>query len=234
MNVLGIVPARGGSRTVPRKNLALVAGRPLLAYTCDAAGESRRLTRTILSTDDDEIAACGRSCGIEVPFMRPRELATDEASSLDVVRHALDELSRQERYEPDIIVLLQPTSPLRRASHIDDAVDRLVQSGADSVVSVVRVPHQFNPVSVLRLDGDRVQPFFPDLGTVILRRQDKPDAYARNGAAIYAVRRETIAGGSLFGADCRALIMTPEESIDIDDRLDLLVAEALLQHRRGS
>jgi CMP-N,N'-diacetyllegionaminic acid synthase len=232
MDVLGIVPARGGSRAVPRKNLALLAGRPLIMYTFDAAKQSRRLTRTLLSTDDDEIAACGRACGIEVPFMRPPELATDATPSIAVVEHLLAELERREEYRPEIVVLLQPTSPLRRAAHIDAAVDRLIETGADSVVSVVKVPHQFNPVSVLRLDGDRVTSFLPAPASPVLRRQDKPEVYARNGAAVYAVRRATIAAGTFFGADCRALIMSPEDSIDIDDQFDLVVAEALLQTRR--
>lgn len=232
MHVLGIVPARGGSRTLPRKNLALLAGRPLLTYTCDAARASRRLTRTVLSTDDEEIARCGRASGIEVPFLRPQELAADDTPSIAVVQHVLAELERCERYRPDVVVLLQPTSPLRRASHIDEAVDRLLATGADSVVSVVKVPHQFEPSSVLRLDGDRLTPFLPAAGPPVLRRQDKPAVYARNGAAVYAVRRATIAAGTFFGSDCRALIMSPEDSIDVDDQFDLLVADAVLQSRQ--
>ena len=231
MHVLGLIPARRGSKGVPKKNLVLLAGRPLLSYTCEAAAQSRRLTRTIVSTDDEEVAACARASRVEVPFMRPPALATDETPTLPVVQHALTELERREAYHPDVVVILQPTSPLRRAAHIDAAVDRLIETGAESIVSVVEVPHQFNPVSVLRIENDRIVSFLPDQTSTILRRQDKPQVYARNGAAVYAVRRDTLLAGTLFGRDCRPLVMRPEDSVDIDGPLDLLLAEALLNRQ---
>ena len=231
MEVLGVIPARGGSRRLPRKNLLPLAGRPILAYTCAAAAASRRLTRVVASTDDAEIAAFASGAGVEVPFLRPAELAADDTLTLPVVRHVLDELSRREAYRPDIVVILQPTSPLRQAAHIDAAVDKLVATGADSVVSVLEVPHRYNPVSVMTIESGRLVSFLDDPRTAILRRQDKPVVYARNGAAVYAVTRETLESDSLFGADCRPLIMGPEESVDIDDELDLLLAEALFRRR---
>src|SRR5829696_3701443 len=185
MFVLGVVPARGGSRGIPRKNLVEVGGRPLLAYTADAARASRRLSRTVLSTDDAAIATAGRQLGLDVPFMRPPELAVDDTPMLPVLQHAVTEAAKSGP-AADIVVLLQPTSPLRRAEHIDAAVDLLEQSGADSVISVVEVPHQFNPVSVMRLDEDRLHPFTG--GLTIARRQDKPRVFARNGPAVLAVR----------------------------------------------
>jgi len=233
VEVLGVIPARGGSRGVPRKNLALLAGRPLLSYTFDAVRDSRCLTRTVLSTDDVEIAAYARSCGVEVPFMRPAALAGDTTPALPVVQHALAELGRT-GFVPDVVVLLQPTSPLRRAAHIDAAVEKLLASGADSVVTVVEVPHQFNPVSVMKIEEGRLVPFFEGQGTTVLRRQDKPHVYARNGAAVYATRRQTIIGGSLFGADSRPLEMTAAESIDIDGPDDLIMAEALIRSRNAT
>ena len=142
--VLGVIPARGGSKGIPDKNLALVGGRPLLAYTADAVKESKLLTRTIVSTDDARIADCARSMGLEVPFMRPSSLAGDEAPMLPVLQHAVETLEA-DGFHADIIVLLQPTSPLRRGEHIDAAVKWLERAGGDSVVSVVEVPHQFNP-----------------------------------------------------------------------------------------
>lgn len=230
VEVLGIIPARGGSRGVPRKNLALLAGRPLLAYTFDAVRHSRCLTRTVLSTEDVEIAEYGRSCGIEVPFVRPLNLATDDTPALPVLQHVIVELEST-GFRPDVVVILQPTSPLRRAEHIDAAVQLLVSSGADSVVTVVEVPHQFNPVSVMRIDCGRLVPFLEGHGTTIFRRQDKPRVYARNGAAVYAVKRDVVMAGELFGRDSRPLEMSFADSLDIDRPEDLVIGEALLRAR---
>ena len=231
VNILGVIPARGGSKVIPGKNLAAVAGRPLLAWTADAARASRTLTRTVLSTDDEAIAGAGRSMGLDVPFLRPAELARDDTPILPVLRHLLDALALAEGYRADSIVLLQPTSPLRRAEHIDAAVDLLLATGADSVVSVVPVPHQFSPVSVLRDVGGRLVPYLD--GPTVMRRQDKPVLYARNGPAVLAVRRHTIERGSLYGGDSRPLVMSPDDSIDIDSPSDLELADWLLRKRMG-
>ena len=225
MNVLGVIPARGGSRGVVRKNLSTVAGRPLLAFTADAARASRRLTRVILSTDDPAIAETARSFGLEVPFMRPPELAADDTPMLPVLQHAAREMARS-GFAADAVVLLQPTSPLRRAEHIDRSVELLESTGADSVVSVVEVPHQFSPVSVMRVDGERLRPY-ADAPTV-MRRQDKPRLYARNGPAVLAVRACVLERGSLYGEDCRPMVMSASESVDIDGPEDLALAEMLL------
>jgi CMP-N,N'-diacetyllegionaminic acid synthase len=225
MRVLGVIPARGGSKGIPNKNLHPLAGRSLLAYTADAAARSRRLSRVVLSTDDHSIAEAGRALGLEVPFMRPADLASDEAPMLAVLQHGIDALGR-EGFAADAVVLLQPTSPMRRADHIDGAIDLLAATGADSVVSVVEVPHQFSPVSVMTLDADRLRPFMP--GPIVTRRQDKPRVFARNGPAVLAVRTAVLEGGSLYGDDCRAIVMAPEESVDIDGPADLDYAEYLL------
>jgi CMP-N,N'-diacetyllegionaminic acid synthase len=229
MQVLGVVPARGGSKTIPRKNLTAVAGRPLLAWTADAALASVRLARTVLSTDDPEIAEAGRALGLEVPFLRPAVLAGDETPMLAVLQHLVDTLGRDEGYQPDALALLQPTSPLRRARHIDAAIELLERSGADSVVSVVAVPHQFSPVSVLREENGRLVPWGD--GPTVTRRQDKPCLYARNGPAVLVTRCSVIAQGSLYGVDSRPLVMSPEESIDIDGPWDLELADWLLRRR---
>ena len=224
MKCLGVVPARGGSKGVPRKNLRVVAGRPLLAYTADAVHASARLTRAIVSTDDREIAETARTLGLEVPFMRPPALAGDDTLMLPVLQHAARAMA-EGGFAADVVVLLQPTSPLRRGSHIDAAVDLLESSGADSVVSVVEVPHQFNPASVMRLENGRLTPFLP--GPAVLRRQDKPRVFARNGPAVAAVRSRVLESGSLYGDDTRALVMAPEESIDVDSIDDLAYLEFL-------
>jgi CMP-N,N'-diacetyllegionaminic acid synthase len=231
VDVLGVIPARGGSKAIPRKNLALLAGRPLLAHTADAARASTRLTRLVVSTDDEEIAGAARACGVEVPFLRPAALAQDDTPMLDVLLDLLATLAERSAYRPDVVVLLQPTSPFRRAEHIDAAIGLLVASGADSVVSVVPVPHQFTPASLLRLEGDRV---IPADSAAPLRRQDKPMLYARNGPAVVAARSETLVGQhTLYGRDTRAVIMSRAESLDIDDAFDLEVAELLEARAAG-
>ena len=228
MQALGVIPARGGSKGVPRKNVHLLGGRPLLAYTADAARASRHLARAILSTDNEEIAAAGRALGLEVPFMRPPALAEDDTPMLPVLQHAHAELASR-GFAADAVVLLQPTSPLRRAEHIDAALQLLASSGADSVVSVVEVPHQFNPVSVLRIAEGRLQPYSG--AQTVTRRQDKPRVYARNGPAVLAVRADVLRSGSLYGADSRPLLMSAADSLDVDDEWDLQVAEFVLSTR---
>ena len=233
MDVLGVVPARGGSKGIPRKNLAVVAGQSLLAWTAHAAHASSRLTRVIASTDDVGIAQAAQLLDLEVPFMRPIALAADDTPILTVLEDLLSRLALAEHYVPDIVVLLQPTSPLRRADHIDRAVDLLCDSGADTVVSVVRVPHNFSPLSVLQETDGHVVPW-GDAPTVI-RRQDKSTLYARNGPAVVAVRAPVLEKyKSLYGPDTRSLEMTRAESIDIDEPWDLELATWLIERRRRS
>lgn len=229
--IIGLIPARGGSKSIPRKNLAMLAGRPLLAHTTAAALAARQLDRTLLSTDDDEIAAAGRDLGIEVPFLRPPELSGDTADMLPVMRHTLDFLDAQ-GVVATALVLLQPTSPLRRAEHIDAAIELFVAQGADTVVSVTEVPHQFNPVSVMTLDGATLRPFLP--GPAILRRQDKPHVVARNGPAILIVGRETLHRGTLYGEKTLGYVMSAKDSLDIDEPDDLWLAEQYLARRNNA
>ncbi len=229
MSIVGIIPARSGSKAVPKKNIALCAGRPLLAYTCDAALASRRLDRVILSTDDEEIATVGRSCGVEAPFLRPPELADDDTPMVAVLQQALDWLEAHgERV--DALVLLQPTSPLREARHIDEAIELLLGTAADSVVSVVEVPHQFNPVSVLRMEKGRLTPFLANQ-PLITCRQDKPRVYARNGPAVLVTRPNVIRSDALYGPITLGYPMAPEESIDVDETADLKTVERILLDR---
>ena len=220
MNVLALIPARGASKAIPRKNLAPLAGRPLLAWTIDAASESEAVTRVFVSTEDDEIAEVTRGLGAYV-LQRPPELASDETPMRAVIDHALGELG-----QPDLLVLLQPTSPLRRSDHIDEAVRLLLDSDVDCVVSVVEVPHRFGPESLMALDGGRLVP----LGESAARRQDKQVVYARNGPAVLALRPEGL-GDDLYGGECRPYVMRPEDSVDVDEPFDLKLAEFLLARR---
>jgi CMP-N,N'-diacetyllegionaminic acid synthase len=225
VEIVGIIPARGGSKGIPGKNLAPLCGRPLIAYTFEAAASSRTLTRVVLSTDSEAIAEVGRAHGIDVPFLRPAHLAADDTPMIGVLRHAIDAIQPR----PDVVVLLQPTSPMRRAEHIDTAVDLLIDSGADSVVSVTAVPHQFTPGSLMRVEAGRL---VPDGGPGATRRQDKPLLYARNGPAVVVTREAVIRSGRLYGDHTRPFVMSRAESIDIDEPLDLVFAETLLAARQ--
>ena len=152
---LSIIPARGGSKGIPNKNIVNIAGKPLIQYTIEAALNSKSLHSLIISTDDKKIAEVGKNCGVEIPFMRPAKLARDDTPAIDVVLHALDWLKENDSYEPDAVVLLQPTSPLRTEKHIDEAIQLFVEENADTVVSIVEVPHNFSPYKLLKLDQIR-------------------------------------------------------------------------------
>lgn len=229
--VLGLIPARAGSKGVPDKNLRPLAGRTLLEYVAAAARASRRIDRVVLSTDSEAIAAAGRAAGLEVPFLRPAELARDDTPMLPVIVHALEALAGA-GWAPEYVVLLQPTSPLRRPGHIQEAVSRLIASGADSVVSVVEVPRHFSPDYVMRVDDGVLRPFLPE-GERVTRRQDARAAYARDGT-VYAFRRDTIDRfGNIYGRDCRPFSIDARESLSIDTPEDWAQAERILEARVG-
>src|SRR5437867_12965685 len=194
MKVLGVITARGGSKGIPGKNLKLLGGRPLIAYTIAAAQESGVLDRVILSTDDSDIAAVAQSLGCEVPFIRPADLALDGTPHLPVMQHAIDWLAGNGGYRPDLVMILQPTSPLRRAEHVREAVALAQTSGADSVGGVSAVPVHYHPLRALRLEPDGTAVLFVS-GDPIRRRdkrrQDLPPVWAMNGA-IYVFRTETL------------------------------------------
>jgi CMP-N,N'-diacetyllegionaminic acid synthase len=220
MDVVALIPARGGSKGIPRKNLALVAGKPLLRWSIDAARGAASVSRVVVSTDDDEIAAEAERAGADV-VRRPAELAADETPMADVVLHALGELG-----SIDVLVLLQPTSPLRRAEHVDAAVALLADTGADGILSVVEIPHNFEPGSLMRLRDGRLE----RLGESAPRRQDKATIYARNGPAVLVLRADRI-GSDLYGGDLRPYVMDAESSLDVDTEHDLRVAGLLLAAR---
>jgi CMP-N-acetylneuraminic acid synthetase len=234
MKVLGLIPARGGSKGIERKNLAPLAGEPLLAHTCRAAAAAKSLTRWIVSTEDREIAQVAGGLGAPVRFQRPVELARDDTPALPVIEHAMEALEQLDGFRADLVVLLQPTSPLRQAEHIDEAVAMLkADPQADSVVSVIRVPHQFTPSSLLRIEDGYLVPALGGREEGPLRRQDKEAVYARNGAAVYVIRRETLLEQrSLFGQRCLPYEMNAASSVDIDGPDDLRYAEFLLSRGR--
>jgi CMP-N,N'-diacetyllegionaminic acid synthase len=239
VRVLGVITARGGSKGLPGKNLRLLAGKSLIAHTIDTARESLAFDRLILSTDDGAIAAAGRACGCDVPFLRPGELARDETPHLPVLQHAVGWLAEHERYEPDAVMILQPTSPLRRACDISESISLLERTGADSVVSVSEVPAHYNPMRTLRVDGAGFATLFVTGEPVrrrINRRQDMPAAWTMNGA-IYLFRTSVLGGRSgtddiepsLYGARTAAHVMPHEFGISIDSLDDWTAAEHALK-----
>jgi CMP-N-acetylneuraminic acid synthetase len=228
MNTLGVIPARGGSKSVPRKNIALVHGKPLIVYTIEAAQRSRLLTHFLVSSDDAEIMAVARQYGAPVPFVRPAELATDTAPSLPVVQHAVGEMERMHGITYDYVVLLQPTTPLRLPEDIDAALEKLAATGADSVISVCDVG-AYHPARMRQIVDDRLVELPIREPKEMARRQDLPPVYIRNGA-IYAVKRDVVMlQNTMSGNDCRPYIMPEARSVNVDSKLDLLLAEILLR-----
>ncbi len=233
MQVLGVITARGGSKGIPGKNLKLLAGRPLLDYSIDAANDTP-LDRLILSTEDKKIADAARALGCEVPFMRPAELARDETPHLPVIQHAVRWLEERV-YRPDAIMILQPTSPLRSAADIAAALRMLELSGADSVVSVTEVTAHAHPMRMLKVDDHGFARLFATGEPVrnrINRRQDLPQAWVMNGA-VYACRTEVLfaADTNLYGDRVVAYPMPAERSISIDDLDDWEAAERTIAKR---
>ena len=225
MKVLGVMPARGGSKGVPKKNVKLLGGKPLIAYSIEAARAAKRLTRVIVSTDDEEIAEVSRRWGADAPFLRPAELATDAAKAVPVIQHALEEMERRDDLVYDAVLMLQPTTPFRTGADIDRAIEILEKTGADSVISVVDVEGH-HPARMKYLeDGRLIDPDFCEAYENQPRQELRP-MYLRNGM-IYLTRREVMRSGSFKGSDCRALIVETHRSVNIDTPLDFELAEFL-------
>lgn len=225
--ILGIIPARGGSKGIPGKNIRLLNGKPLIQYAVEAAQRSGLVDRLILTTDSAEIAATGRDLGIEVPFIRPPHLAQDDTPMLPVIEHTLLFVEAQ-GWQPDIILLLQPTAPLRQAEHIQQAIKKLVDEKCDSVVSVVEVPRHYVPDFVLRLEDGRLKPFLDT--PLVTRRQDARPAYSRDGT-IYAFWRHVLINKhSIYGDDCRPILIPEEQSCNLDTVSDWQDAEKKISH----
>lgn len=228
MRVLGLIPARGGSKGVPGKNIKSLCGKPLLAYTAETALASKRLSRVVLSTDDPEIAEVGRSLGIDVPFMRPAELADDRAATFPAVLHAIETLEEQGEFY-DAVCLLQPTNPLRQTEDIDSCIELLESTGSDSVISVLPVPEKYNPNWVyLRNEDDRLVLSTGD-AEPIKRRQDLPPAFHREGS-VYVTRRQVLAShGNLYGSTIVGYEIDAERVVNIDTIEDWELAESIIE-----
>jgi CMP-N-acetylneuraminic acid synthetase len=227
-NILGVITARGGSKGIPGKNIKFLGGKPLIVYTIEAAKKSSLINHLIVSTDDEEIAEVCRKYGAEVPFLRPKELALDTTPHVPVLRHAIEYFENTRKIPIDIVVVLQPTSPFRTADDLDRTIQKLIDTNADSAVSLVEVPSNANPVKIKKMDGDKVLPYSipEEEGT---RRQDLPTAYRRSGA-VYTMRRDLIMKDNrLYGDFIVGHIVPKDRSIDIDYPLDWIQAEYMLE-----
>lgn len=231
-DVLALIPARGGSKGLPQKNILPCAGQPLIVHTIAAAfGARPRVRRVVVSTDDAAIADISRQAGAEVPFVRPPEVAGDTAQSIDVVTHALRWFDKNEGWQPEWLLLLQPTSPLRTTEDILEAMDVAARDPqADSVISVVNF-EKCHPLYARKIVDGALQPFLP--GAPVSRRQELDPVYGNNGAIYLTRTRTIIREASLYGNRSIPYVMPHERSLDIDTELDLRLASFLLETARG-
>lgn len=217
---LGLIPARGGSKGIPRKNVREMAGAPLIAHTIEAALDADQLDRTVVSTDDGEIARVARESDADVPFQRPAELATDDAATEPVIEHALTYLAETEDYDPDAVVLLQPTSPLRTSDDVDEAIDRYERENATSLVAVT--PDHSNRWRRTEDGAERVT--YSDGPT---RRQEREPEFVENGAIYVTDTERFLATGDIRIGHTALYEMTEAASVDVDTEFDLWLADQI-------
>ena len=230
-SILAVVPARGGSKGIPRKNLAKVGGTSLIGWAARTVADLPWIDAAVLSTDDEEMAAEGKACGLEVPFMRPDEFATDGASSVGMWQHAWRESERAFGRVFDVSVLLQPTTPLRQPDDVRRCVDAVVEDGHRAATTVSRVPGHFTPEKTLSLDDDGVIEFIMGDRAVHGARQAIPAYHYRNGIC-YAVTRETLLDhGHIVEDDCVG-VEIDRFIVNIDEPFELELAEFMLDKER--
>jgi len=227
-NILGLIPARGGSKGLPGKNIKPLLGKPLIAWTIGQALASKYLDRVVVSTDNEGIAEISKKYGADVPFIRPKELAEDNAKGIDVVLHAIDWLKKSDRRKQyDLLMLLQPTSPLRKSEDIDKAIELLFLKKAKAIVSVCEVNH--HPLWVNTLSEDGCMKDFIRKEIMNKNRQELPVFYRLNGAIYLAYCNYIKEQKSFISNETFAYIMPREMSIDIDSKVDFKLAEILIK-----
>jgi len=229
--ILAITLARGGSKSVPKKNIKLLSGIPVIAHTIREALQSNLINRYVVSTDDAEIQKIALSYGADCPFLRPEKFATDTASSVAALQHAVDWVEKEEGMKYDYVVELMATNPLKRVDDIDNCIKKLIDTSADSVIAVHRLDDH-HPARIKKIVDDRIVDFCV-AEKLESRRQDlTPDAYIRSGS-IYALRRDhlMIQGQRYGSVESRPYILAPERAVNIDSEIDFLIAEQLLEKR---
>jgi CMP-N,N'-diacetyllegionaminic acid synthase len=237
VRVLAVIPARGGSKGIPRKNLQLLGGKPLVAHAVETGLAARLVDRVVCTTDDAEIAEVARAAGAEVPFLRPAELAQDGSEDWPVFMHVLAWLKREESWTPDLLVNIRPTSPLRKPSHVDDAIRLLLETGADSVKAVCLARQHPHKMWLRDADGG-IEPYLktpmrlsrgPDVP-----RAELEDIYWQNGVVDVTRREVILEQRVMIGRRVAGLVTEPADSIDIDTPLDLALAELVLARRTAA
>jgi len=226
VNILGIITARGGSKGIPQKNLRKIYKKPLIQYTIEVAKKSK-INKLIVSTDDPKIAKLSKSLKIEVPFLRPKKISQDSTPTIDVIKHALNYLLKTNQYCPEIIVILQPTSPFRSVKIINDSINMLQRTNSTSVVTVSPVTHP--PFTMFYYNSKHLKPFSRK-HTKYTRRQMYPTLYYPNGL-IYTLWTKTLFKyDSIYGPRINSIIINKNDSIDIDDNYDMFIAEMTMLH----
>jgi CMP-N,N'-diacetyllegionaminic acid synthase len=227
-HVVGIILARGGSKGVPKKNIRSLAGVPLLAYSILEAKRSSKISKLVVSSDDDEILSIAKQLNCET-IIRPDEFATDEASSPSALIHAINQIEKREIFEVDAVVLLQPTTPFRKFSTIDECIDLYKNQSADSVVSVMPAPHFVNPHWVRKIEDGYLKPYMNQ--NDYTRRQDLPKVYWRNGQ-VYVTKKEVLfKTNDLYGQKSLPFIMNDDYPVNIDNLIDFKFAEFLISQK---
>jgi CMP-N-acetylneuraminic acid synthetase len=242
MKILGIIPARGGSKRVPRKNIRLLGGKPLICWVIEAARQVSQINRLVVSSDDDEVLEIAKSYDEKLPLRRPVEISTDTSLAIEYIKHALDVIETMQKparskgeidvdsVEPtrfDAVVILQPSSPLTLPEDISATIELLKRTNADTAVSVVQLEHAIHPLKLKVMQGDKLLPYFEE-ERGRMAEHELPKLFVRN-CAVYATRRETIERNQIIGTDCRGYIMPRERSVDINDEMDFMFAEFLIQ-----
>lgn len=226
--ILAIIPARGGSKGVHKKNIKRLNGVPLIGYTLQEANKSKYINRVVVSTDDEEIGEVATNYNGEVPYLRPKELSTDTSSTVDCITHMIKYLEEKENYLPDYICLLQCTSPLRTYEDMDGAIEKLLSTEFDGIISICEA--DVNPYWTNVFEKDKLK-YFIEEGKNITRRQDLPEIYRYNGA-IYIIKTDVFMKKKSFDTEnITGYIMSSANSVDIDTMTDFKIAEILMKER---
>jgi CMP-N-acetylneuraminic acid synthetase len=228
-NLIAVIPARGGSRVIPHKNIIPVAGKPLIAYTIEAAIEAKEFERVIVSTDDQKISALATEYGAET-VKRPKEFAEDNSPTIDCVKHLISHLAKKENYFADSLALLQPTAPLRDSADIKNALKMFRDSGKKTTVSVSE-PGK-SPYLSVKIENQEIEPLFGWKYHFNMRRQDLPKAFLVDGAIYITTIKNMLEHNNFFGKNPIGYVMTREHGMDIDEKIDLEIVECLIKNRQ--
>lgn len=234
-DILAIIPARGGSKGLPRKNVRLLAGKPLIAYAIEIGLNSPSVNRLIVSTEDEEIADVARRLGAEVPFLRPKDLADDDAPDQPVFRHTLEWLEENENYSSNFILNLRPTTPFKTVADVEAVIDRWKETECDCVRTVTKTEGKYHPYWMIKVEGDKAGSFVKNIDMKKYhQRQLLPEAYYVNGVVDGFTRARVLRDEPLYGGDMRIVCIPQERAVDIDTELDFRFCEYLLANDYGT